>query len=90
MANGQPAAQPSGADIIASLASAADAARQAYLVALAANPAADLGELYSKEMAAQAVWSAAEKKHWMEILASKLRRRRSMRPRRTFEANWAR
>jgi hypothetical protein len=62
MANGQSVAPPSAADIVASLGSAADAARQAYLAALAANPAADLSELYKKEMAAAAIWSAAENK----------------------------
>lgn len=62
MANGQPAAGPTADDVVASLASAADAARQAYLAALAANPGADLGTLYAKEMAAQALWSEAENK----------------------------
>jgi hypothetical protein len=62
MANGQPATPPSASDIVASLGSAADAARQAYLVALAVNPAADLSELYKKEMTTAAIWSEAENK----------------------------
>lgn len=53
--------QPSKDDVVASLAAAADAARQAYLKALAANPAADLSKLYKDEMTAAAIWSAAEK-----------------------------
>jgi hypothetical protein len=53
---------PTQESVLASLASAADAARQVYLVALAANPAADLSQLYLKEMAALACWAEAEKK----------------------------
>jgi hypothetical protein len=61
MANTHPA-QPSAQDVLDSLASAADAARQAYLAALAANPGADLSDLYRAEMRATAIWSAAEDK----------------------------
>ena len=57
-----PHTQPSQPDVVASLAAAADAARQAYLVALAANPSADLSKLYRAEMAAEALWSTAERK----------------------------
>ncbi len=52
--------QPSKANVVASLAAAADAARQAYLVAMAANPAADLSQLYNAQMAAATIWSTAE------------------------------
>ena len=62
MPNGQAASQPTSDTVLTSLAAAADAARQAYLAALAANPGADLGQLYAKEMAALAAWSGAEKK----------------------------
>jgi len=62
MANGQAAAPPSASEIVASLGAAADAARQAYLAALAANPGADLSDLYKNEMVAAAIWSAAENK----------------------------
>lgn len=62
MANGQAAAPPSAVDIVSSLASAADAARQAYSAALAANPGADLSQLYASEMKALAAWSSAENK----------------------------
>src|SRR5208337_206945 len=55
-----PNTQPSKADVVASLAAAADAARQAYLVALVANPAADLSKLYRAEMATAAIWITAE------------------------------
>lgn len=54
--------QPTTEDVVASLAAAADAARQAYLTALDANPAADLSELFKREMQAAAIWSDAEKK----------------------------
>jgi len=54
--------QPSKDDVVASLAAAADAARQAYMAALAANPDADLSNLYKDEMAAAAIWSDAENK----------------------------
>lgn len=59
MANAVP---PSQADVVASLAAAAEAARQAYLAALAANPGADLSDLYKQEMRAAALWSEAESK----------------------------
>jgi len=62
MANGQPSAQPTTESVLASLAAAADAARQAYMTALQANPGADLSQLYAKEMAAARVWSDAEVK----------------------------
>ena len=55
-----PNTQPNKVDVVASLASAADAARQAYQVALEANPAADLSKLYKDEMTAAAIWSTAE------------------------------
>ena len=55
-------AQPTTDSVVASLAAAADAARQAYLAALAANPGADLSKLYKYEMAALSVWSDAENK----------------------------
>jgi|GEM_PF-2056851 hypothetical protein len=55
-------AKPTTADLVASLAAAADAARQAYMAALAANPGADLSKLYKDEMAAAAIWSDAEDK----------------------------
>lgn len=51
-----------GADALASLAAAADAARQAYMAALAANPAADLSAVYTREMAALDAWSSATEK----------------------------
>ncbi len=54
--------QPTTENLLASLASAADAARQAYLTAAAANPGADLSQLYLKEMAALAAYSDAEDK----------------------------
>ncbi len=54
--------QPSTQSVLDSLASAADAARQAYLAALAANPGADLSDLYRAEMKAMAIWSTAESK----------------------------
>ena len=47
---------------VASLGAAADLARQIYMSALAANPNADLSQLYSKEMKAAALWSDAESK----------------------------
>lgn len=53
---------PNNASVVASLASAADAARQAYLTALEANPGADLSDLYKQEIAAQTAWSAATAK----------------------------
>lgn len=56
------AAVPNGASVLASLAAAADAARQVYLVALEGNPAADLSALYAKEIAAQTAWSSATAK----------------------------
>jgi hypothetical protein len=62
MANGQPGSPPTAADVVASLGAAADAARQAYWAALAANPAADLSQLYKHEMSAYALWSDAEDK----------------------------
>jgi nicotinate-nucleotide pyrophosphorylase len=62
MSDNQPAAQPNANDVLASLASAADAARQVYLVALAANPGADLSQLYVAEMKALALWSDAQDK----------------------------
>jgi hypothetical protein len=68
MPNGQGVSQPTSDTVLASLAAAADAARQAYLAALAANPGADLGQLYAKEEAALAAWSAAEKKALMQDL----------------------
>ena len=62
MPNNQPVLQPSSQTVLASLAAAADAARQAYLTALAANPGADLSQLYSAEMQALAIWSQAQNK----------------------------
>ena len=63
MANNQrPNQQPDQQDVLASLGAAADAARQAYLAALAANPAADLSGLYDSEMKAYALWSDAQAK----------------------------
>lgn len=62
MAQNQPESQPTPQSVLASLSAAADAARQAYFAALAANPGADLSQLYAKEMAALAVWSDAEDK----------------------------
>jgi hypothetical protein len=57
------AAPTSGAaDALASLAAAADAARQAYMAALRANPAADLSVVYIREMAALEAWSSATEK----------------------------
>jgi hypothetical protein len=53
---------PNTQSVLASLASAADAARQAYLTALAANPGADLSQLYGAEMQAAAIWSQAQNK----------------------------
>lgn len=54
--------QTTAADVIGSLAAAADAARQAYNAALAANPGADLSQLYTSEMKAMRIWSDAENK----------------------------
>jgi len=49
--------------VVDSLGSAAEAARQAYLVALNANPpGTDLSALFAKEMAAAAIFSAAADK----------------------------
>ena len=62
MANGQSSSPPTQQSVLASLAAAADAARQAYMSALTANPGADLSQLYLKEMAAANAWSAAEAK----------------------------
>jgi hypothetical protein len=62
MAKTRPVPQPSTQDVLDSLASAADAARQAYLAALDGNPGADLSDLYRAEMKALAIWSAAEDK----------------------------
>jgi hypothetical protein len=62
MSLSQPAPTPNSDDVLASLGAAADAARQVYLVALAANPGADLSGLYSAEMKALALWSVAEDK----------------------------
>ena len=55
-----PNTQPSQADVVASLAAAKDAAEQAYSIALAANPNADLSKLYDAWMAAETIWSTAE------------------------------
>jgi hypothetical protein len=52
--------QPSKDDVVSSLAAAAEAAHRAYMAALAANPEADLSELYKAEMRAAAMWSVAE------------------------------
>ncbi len=52
----------SGTNVLASLAAAADAARQAYMTALQANPGADLSALYAKEIAALNAWSDATDK----------------------------
>jgi hypothetical protein len=60
MANTPTAPQSKAQDVLDSLASAADAARQAYLAALAANPGADLSDLYRAEIRATAIWSEAE------------------------------
>ena len=61
MAGSAPAANPpTQDDVLASLAAAADAARQAYMAAQVANPGADLSSLYVLEMKAAAVWSEAE------------------------------
>ena len=54
--------QPTASETLNSLASAADAARQVYMTAFAANPGADLSQLYLKEMEALAVWSSAQAK----------------------------
>ena len=62
MADNQPTPQPTTQQVLDSLASAADAARQAYMAALAANPGANLSSLYQAEMKATAIWSAAESK----------------------------
>jgi hypothetical protein len=62
MATNQPISQPSAQTVLASLAAAADAARQAYFTAMAANPGADLSQLYSAEMQAAALWSQAQNK----------------------------
>jgi len=62
MATSQTESQPSTQDVLDSLASAADAARQVYMAALVANPAADLSDLYRAEMKAAAIWAAAEDK----------------------------
>lgn len=48
--------------VLASLAGAADAARQAYLAAAAAHPGADLSALYVQEMKALTLWSGAAAK----------------------------
>ena len=53
---------PTDKETLDSLAAAADAARQVYLTALAANPGADLSKLYLQEMAALAIWSSAQSK----------------------------
>lgn len=58
--NTEATTQPSIEAVLASLAAAADAARQAYFAALAANPGADLSQLYSAEMQAAALWSQAQ------------------------------
>ena len=55
MANGQ----PSQAAVLQSLLSAADAAQQAYLSAQAANPGADLSQLYIAEINAQNLYMTA-------------------------------
>jgi hypothetical protein len=61
MADSALAANPPTKDeVLASLAAAADAARQAYMAAQAANPGADLGQLYTREMKAAAAWATAE------------------------------
>lgn len=49
------ATDPATQSALNSLASAADAARKAYMAANAANPTADLGQLYRQEMQAQAL-----------------------------------
>lgn len=54
--------QPAQDDVVASLAAAADAARQVYMAAAAANPGADLSKLYMMEMSIVAAWSTAETK----------------------------
>src|SRR5580658_535666 len=59
---GNQSATPNTQSVLASLASAADAARQVYLTALAANPGADLSQLYGAEMQAAAIWSQAQNK----------------------------
>jgi len=53
---------PDSASILSSLAAAADAARQAYMAALAANPGQDLSAIYAQEMAALNAWSSATAK----------------------------
>lgn len=50
------------ATVLASLSAAADAARQAYMTALQANPGADLSVLYTQEIAALNAWSGATAK----------------------------
>ena len=53
---------PTAADVVQSLADAADAARQAYLTAQAANPSSNLTQLYLDEMKAASLYSDAEDK----------------------------
>ncbi|HLZ77129.1 hypothetical protein [Phenylobacterium sp.] len=56
-------APPTQDSVLASLSSAADAARQSYMNALTSTPAGtDLSQLYAKEMAALNAWSSAEDK----------------------------
>ncbi len=56
-----PDTQPSQADVVASLAAAKDAARQAYSIALAVNPDdPGISKLYDAWMAAETNWSHAE------------------------------
>ncbi|MFZ0053175.1 MAG: hypothetical protein WAK96_15475 [Desulfobaccales bacterium] len=56
-----PDTQPSQTDVVASLAAAKDAARQAYSIALAINPDDEnLSKLYDAWMAAETIWSTAE------------------------------
>jgi len=62
MANEKSSSQPIAESVLATLAAAADAARQAYMTALQANPGADLSQIYAKEMAAARAWSDAEVK----------------------------
>jgi len=62
MATVQLSSQPTAQSVLATLAAAADAARQAYMMTLQANPGADLSQLYAKEMAAARAWSEAEGK----------------------------
>jgi len=53
---------PTQQDVLDSLGAAADAARQAYMTALIANPGADLSGLYALEMRALRLWTEAEAK----------------------------